>query len=306
MKEESGLQAAHPSSAGILLMTVAFAFFSVMDATAKFLSATLPPAMIVSGRYVFGALVIALAGLLIWGRGFLRTANLKMQLMRGLFMVLATLFNFIAVKYLQLAQTASLLFSTPLWVCLLSPMLLGEHVGWRRWLAVIAGFLGVLLVLRPGTDAFHPAMLLSLAAAFTLAFYQIFTRKVGTHDAAIASLFWGTAAGAILSLPLPVITGTITLPHGKEWLYLIGMASIGSMGHFLLVQAHRWADASLLAPFSYTQLFWMTLIGWLWFGDVPDLLTILGATLVAAAGLFVFHRERMIVRRLSAHRDSAS
>ena len=306
MKENDETQAGHPSSVGILLMTVAFVFFSVMDATAKFLSATLPPAVIVSGRYVFGALVIALAGLVIWGKGFLRTANLKMQLVRGLFMVLATLFNFIAVKYLQLAQTSSLLFSTPLWVCLLSPLLLGEHVGWRRWLAVLAGFLGVLLVLRPGTDAFHPAMLLSLAAAFTLSLYQIFTRKVGAHDAAIASLFWGTAAGAVLSLPLPVVTGAFALPQGLEWAYLIGMASIGSMGHFLLVQAHRLADASLLAPFSYTQLFWMILIGWLWFGDVPDLLTVLGALMVAGAGLFVFHRERVMARRLAEKKAAAS
>ncbi len=272
------------------MMISAFALFSVLDASAKHLVRTLPPGLVVAGRYAFGTAFIAIIGWTFWKSAMWRTAHLRLQLLRGALMVVATLLNFVAVKYLQLAQTSAILFSSPLWVCLLSPLLLGERVGWRRWSAVIVGFLGVMLVLRPGTDAFHPAMFLSLGAALTLAFYQILTRRVGGRDAAISSLFWSTAAGAVLSLPLLAVDPV--LPHGTEWAFLALAGLSGSAGHFLLAEAHRRADASLLAPFVYSQLGWMILIGWLWFGDVPDLWTVTGALVVAVAGLVVYYRER--------------
>ena len=276
--------------AGIALMVTAFALFTLLDASAKKLMPHLPAGVVVLGRYVFGVAAIVAFGWPVWKGAMWRTAHMRLQLLRGALMVAATLLNFLAVRYLQLAQTSAILFSAPLWVCALSPAILGEHVGWRRWVAVLAGFAGVMLVLRPGTAGFHPAMLLSLLAALTLAIYQILTRKVGGKDAAISSLLWSSASAMIFSIPL--LGFGAAWPAAWHWplLALAGLA--GSAGHFLLTEAHRRAPASLLAPFAYSQLGWMILIGWAWFGDVPDGWTIAGAFIVAAAGLFVWHRER--------------
>ena len=284
-------QPPHPSAAtGILLMVTAFALFSLLDASAKHLVGQLPPGVVVAGRYGMGVVAIVALGWPLWKGAMWRTAHLRLQVLRGALMTLATLLNFIAVKYLQLAQTSAILFSAPLWVCALSPLILGERVGWRRWAAVLAGFGGVLVVLRPGTADFHPAMFLSLGAAFVLAIYQILTRKVGGRDAAISSLLWSTLFGGLFSLPL--LAAGAAMPHGSQWLFLALAGLAGSAGHLLLTEAHRRADASLLAPFVYSQLGWMILIGWLWFDDVPDAWTLLGALIVAAAGLIVYHRER--------------
>jgi drug/metabolite transporter (DMT)-like permease len=280
---------------GILLMITAFALFSVLDASAKQLMPYLPAGVVVLGRYVAGVTIIAIIGWLGWKRAMWRTAHPRIQLLRGLLMTLATLFNFVAVKYLQLAQTSAILFSAPLWVCALSPLMLGETVGWRRWAAVLAGFAGVMVVIRPGLGGFHPAMLLSLAAALTLALYQILTRKVGGRDAAISSLLWSNVWALIFSIPL--LGAGAALPHGWQWGFLALAGLTGSLGHFLLTEAHRRADASLLAPFVYSQLGWMILIGWLWFSDIPDVWTLAGALIVAASGLFVYHRERAAARR---------
>jgi drug/metabolite transporter (DMT)-like permease len=299
----SGSGGADGASSGILLMLVAFMLFSVLDASAKHLVQWLPATVVVFGRYALGTLFIVLIGWPVWKGAMWRTASLRLQLLRGVFMVGATLLNFLAVRHLQLAQTSAILFTTPLWVCLFSPFLLGEHVGWRRWLAVLAGFAGVLLVLRPGTSAFHPAMFYSLAAALTLSFYQILTRRVGLRDAAISSLLWSTAAGAALSLPLALASPA--WPQGSQWFFLALAGLAGSAGHFLLAEAHRRADASLLAPFAYSQLVWMMLIGWLWFGDIPDAWTVAGALIVAAAGSFVFHRERLLARKDAKERPHA-
>ncbi len=283
---------------GIGLMITAFALFSVLDASAKHLVQFLPAGVVVLGRYVFGTAFIVAIGWPLRRGGLWRTAHLRLQLLRGALMVAATALNFLAVRHLQLAQTSAILFSSPLWVCALSPLLLGERVGWRRWAGVVAGFAGVLLVLRPGTQAFHPAMFLSLGAALTLAFYQIFTRKVGGRDAALSSLFLSSAAAMVLSTPL--LSFGAAWPHGAQWFFLALAGLAGSAGHLLLTEAHRRAPASLLAPFVYSQLGWMILVGWLWFGDVPDGWTLAGALVVAAAGLFVYYRERRAARALQA------
>ena len=283
---------------GIMLMLGAFATFATLDSTAKWLGQFLPIGEVALGRYAFGALFAALAGWLLFGKGFLRTGHPRLQVLRGVFMFGATYFNFMAVRYLQLAVTSAILFAAPLIVCALSPLVLGERVGWRRWAAVLAGFFGVLLIIRPGTAAFHPAMLLSIAAAFTLAAYQVLTRKVGGRDNPFSSVFWATLVGGVLSVPL-LATGTPVPDHAGLWLGLMWMGFAGTFGHVLLTEAHRRADASLLAPFAYSQMLWMVLIGWWWFGDVPDMPTIIGALIVAAAGLFVFYREQRLAMRLA-------
>lgn len=283
-----------PRLTGILLMMTAMVFFTLLDATAKHLVQSLPPVVAVFGRY-FVALGLSLAVILGKGGPELMVTNYpKLQVLRGLLLMASTALNFTAIVYLQLAQTAAIFFSIPLWVCALSVPILGEKVGMRRWIAVAIGFFGVLVIMRPGTGSFHWAMLLSVTASLCGAIYNIVTRKVGGRDRAETSLFYvGFVGAAAAALPLPLVWKT---PQGLEWLLLGWMGIAGTIGHFMLIQAHRLAPASALAPYMYTQIVWMIAVGYFIFGDVPDLWTLVGAAIVVASGLFVFAGEARSLR----------
>ena len=278
-----------PRIKGILLMVASMVIFTLLDAAAKHLVQTLPPAVAVFGRYLVAFVLSVLVIMRKGGPQLMATRYPALQALRGVMLMAATMLNFIAIMYLQLAQTAAIFFTIPLWVCALSVPILGEHVGLRRWIAVAVGFMGVLVIMRPGSDSFHWAMLLSIASSFCGAIYNIVTRKVGGRDRAETSLFYvglvGAAAGAV---PLPFVWQT---PQGMQWLLLGFIGLVGTIGHFMLIQAHRLAPASVLAPFMYTQIVWMILVGYLFFGDVPDFWTLAGAAIVVASGLFVFAGE---------------
>jgi drug/metabolite transporter (DMT)-like permease len=283
---------AHRRLVGIGLMVGAFAMFAMLDATAKYLVGFLGVGLVVFARYGFSLVFV---GLLVWqqgGAGLLVTGNGVLQVVRGLLLIVSTGTNFIALGYLQLAQTSSISFSNPLWVCALSPLLLGERVGPRRWFAVLVGFMGVLLIIQPGTVSFHWAMLLSLTSALSTALYQIATRRVGAEDRAITSLFYVSLVGSLAAAPLAPI-GWVT-PSLGQWGLMALMGFFGGFGHYMLTQAHRMAPAPVLSPFLYTQIIWMTLIGFVVFGDVPDIMTILGGSAVVASGLYVLYRERLV------------
>lgn len=283
---------------GIALMVAAVVIFALLDGLAKYVMQTLPPPVAVFFRYLV-ALVLSMAIIERTHRpAIIISRHPGWQIVRGLMLLASTYLNFAAITYLQLAQTAAISFTIPLWVCALSVPLLGEQVGLRRWAAVLAGFLGVLVIMRPGTMSFHWAMFMSLGAAFCGSIYNIATRKVGGRDRAETSLFYvGLVGSAVAVLPLP---WHWQMPHGIEWPILLAMGLSGGFGHFLLIQAHRLAPASTLAPFVYTQIVWMSLIGFIIFRDVPDLWTIIGAAMVIASGLFVFAGER------SPKRDAGS
>ncbi|WP_373505915.1 DMT family transporter [Aestuariivirga sp.] len=280
----------NPNVKGILLMAAAVLIFAVLDGLAKYVMQTLPPPVAVFFRYLI-ALLLAMGLIERTGRpAIIISRHIGLQFIRGLMLLASTVLNFIALTYLQLAQTAAISFTIPLWVCALSVPLLGEHVGIRRWLAVVVGFIGVLIIMRPGTMSFHWAMFLSLGATFCGSIYNIATRKVGGRDRAETSLFYVGLFGTLFAvLPLPWYW---EMPQGIEWNLLLGMGLAGGVGHFLLIQAHRLAQASVLAPFIYTQIIWMILIGFIVFRDVPDMWTLIGAAIVVASGLFVFARER--------------
>lgn len=274
----------------ILLLMGAMAVFTVLDTSAKYVSQSLPVLVGVFFRYGIG-FVLALA--VVWQAGgvrLMRTRHPVLQVLRGVLLLASTATNFLAMSYLQLAQTAAISFTIPLWVCALSVPLLGEHVGVRRWLAVIVGFLGVLIIMRPGSAEFHWAMLISLCNALLGAFYNIATRKVGGHDSTETSLFYVGLVGTLVSATtLPQVWQT---PQGFEWLLLLLMGLAGTAGHFMLIQAHRLAPASAIAPFIYTQIITMTISGALVFGQFPDGWTLVGAAIVVASGVYVFARER--------------
>lgn len=274
----------------ILLVLASMAVFTVLDATAKYLNQFLPLSVTVFFRYAI-ALVIAAALLLRrGGLSLLWTRHPFLQVSRGLFLLASTFANFFAMSYLQLAQTAAISFTVPLWVCALSVPLLGEKVGLRRWLAVLVGFCGVLVIMRPGSMDFHWAMLVSLLASLCGASYNLATRKVGGHDAAETSLFYVCIVGSIVATPSLALHWA--MPVGWQWLLLLVLGAAGAGGHLMLIEAHRKAPASALAPFIYSQIIWMTCAGVLVFGQWPDVWTVVGGLIVVASGIYVFGRER--------------
>ncbi len=273
----------------ILLAMVAMALFATLDATAKFVTHSLPVPVAVFFRY---AIALLLSGSLLWkagGPSFLATRHPGLHLVRGLLLLASTMGNFTAMQYLQLAQTGAIFFTIPLWVCALSVPLLGEHVGIRRWAAVLVGFCGVLVIMRPGSAGFHWAMLLALGNAMLGALYNIATRKVRS-DPAETSLFYLSLFGS-LGAVLPALHVWQT-PIDWQWLLLVILGVAGASGHFAIIAAHRLANATVLAPFTYTQIIWMTLFGYVLFGNVPDGYTLLGAVIVVASSIYIFARER--------------
>ena len=207
-----------PRIKGILLMVASMVIFTLLDAAAKHLVQTLPPAVAVFGRYLVAFVLSVLVIMRKGGPQLMATRHPALQALRGVMLMAATMLNFIAIMYLQLAQTAAIFFTIPLWVCALSVPILGEHVGLRRWIAVAVGFLGVLVIMRPGSDSFHWAMLLSIASSFCGSIYNIVTRKVGGRDRAETSLFYVGLVGALAgTIPLPFVWQT---PQGLQWLLL--------------------------------------------------------------------------------------
>ncbi len=284
---------------GIIMMIGAVAAFAVIDTSAKVLVAFMPPLMVVFARYTLALIYIVV--LMWWTGSFsLKTQHPWLQLLRGVMLLSTTMLNFVALQYLRLDQTSAIFFSNPLWVCALSPLLLGERIGPRRWAAVIVGFLGVILIIRPGADSFHWAMLLSVAVAVIAAMYQITTRKIGGRDPALVSLMLSTLVGASLSMPTGILQWQLP-PSGYLWLMLL-MGFAGSIGHHLLIRAHTIAPAPTLAPFVYTQIIWMIALGYLVFGDVPDAVTLAGAAIVVMSGLYVYYREQQVKARQAGTR----
>ena len=198
-----------------------------------------------------------------------------------------------ALRYLQLDEALAILFSTPFLVALLCGPLLGEWVGWRRWTAISVGFLGVLLVARPGFAGLHPAALLSLGSAVCYSLYVISTRVLARSDSSETTLFYSNLVGAVAMLP--VIPFVWTPPDNAFVMALMVLVgALGSGGHYLLIRGHRLAPASTLAPFIYTQMVWTTTLGFLVFGDVPHRWTIVGGLVVVSSGLYLLYRERQI------------
>lgn len=277
---------------GIALMCGAVACFSVLDTGAKYLSGHMDVLQVVWVRYT-AAFLLTLAisnpvrtpRLMVTGRPWL-------QVGRALLLLGSTTSNFLALQYLQLDQALAITFSAPFLVAVLSGPLLGEWVGWRRWAAIGVGFLGVLVVTRPGFGGIHPAALLSFTNALCLALYGIATRVLARTDSNLTTLFYSNAVGAVLMLPILPLVWTNPGSPGLILLMLM-VGALGSLGHYLLIAGHRLAPASLLAPFVYTQIAWVVVLGYVVFGDVPNGWTLAGAALAVGSGLYILHRERL-------------
>jgi len=284
---------------GIALMCAAVTCFALLDATAKFLNLHMNTLEVVWARYT-GAFVFPFMLSNPWTRPeLLITRRLGMQIGRSVLLLASTLCNFVALRYLQLDQALALSFSTPFFVAALSGPILGEWVRWRRWTAIGVGFLGVLVVIRPGTGSIHPAAALSLSAALCYALYAITTRILARTDSNLTTLFYSNVVGALALIP--VLPFVWTTPHDPLIIGLMFAAgALGAFGHYLLIAAHRLAPAAVLSPFIYTEIVLVIILGFVVFGDLPNRWTLAGASIVIASGLYMLHRER--IRRRNSYR----
>ncbi|SEG53143.1 Permease of the drug/metabolite transporter (DMT) superfamily [Bosea lathyri] len=274
------------------LMCVAVICFSLLDTSAKWLGGSMDPLQVVLARYA-GSMAMVLALFNPWSRpGVLRTKRPWLQAGRSLLLLGSTALNFIALQYLQLAETVSIMFATPLLVALVSGPMLGEWPGPRRLAAIAVGFIGVLVITRPGFGGMHPAALLSVIGCFCYAFYSLSTRVLSAYDSSETTMIYSGVAGTLVMLPLlPWIWTTPQTP--LPWLLMLATGALGGFGHWLLILAHRLAPATVLAPFIYSQIIWMIALGYLVFGQLPDRWTFIGTAIVIASGLYLLYRERV-------------
>lgn len=285
--------------AGIAMMCGAVALFAALDAIAKYLGRHMDPLQVTGMRFISGFVIALMIFNPLTRPGLLKTRQPGLQAIRGLFFVSTTIFNFLAFRYLQLDEALAIMFSTPFLVAIAAGPLLGEWVGWRRWTAIAVGFLGVLVVIRPGVGGgMQWAALLSVAAAIFYAAYGISTRMVSRTDPSETTLFYGNFVG--MAVMLPILPFVWTTPSLTDLAMLVAVGALGSAGHYLLIAGHRRAPASVLSPFIYTQLIWASTLGFLVFGDVPTRWTLIGGAIVVASGLYLIHRERVVTGRVVA------
>jgi drug/metabolite transporter (DMT)-like permease len=264
----------------------------------------LPPIEIAWLRFLVFALIMVPA--MVPGSPLfaMRTSRVGLQLMRGAALLGSSLFFITGLRYLPIAEASATGFVAPLFVTALSIVFLSEKVGVRRWLATATGLLGVLIILRPGTGAFHAAAFFPIISALAWAVTLIMTRMMSGREHAITIMTYSSIAGvAILSVLVPFVW---IAPTWQAVMFgiLIGVAS--TAGQWIVVLAFRYADASVLAPFSYTQLVWVSTLGFLIFGEVPDAWTVVGAAFIVASGLYTAHRERVRRSQLLALEGESS
>jgi len=288
---------------GILLLCIGYQIVPIMDAIAKYLADHYPVLQIVWARYFFHLLL--LLPLVLWrhGRGLLRLPHQGLQLLRGALLVLATICFFSALKLLPLADTLAITFVSPMIVTLLAPLLLREQVGWRRLCAVAAGFLGALVIVRPGFASVGLGTLGALGAATFYAGYILATRRLAGNAPPLVTLTYTAVVGAV-AMSVAMLLGGKSVwvwPDAEGLGLMTGIGLCASVGHFLVIKAYDYAEASLLAPFGYSEMFMTATLGYLVFGDFPDGWTWLGIAIIVASGIYITVREqRLRVTRASA------
>lgn len=277
----------------------------VMDTFAKILGDTVSPMQVTWGRFFFQALFMGITIIALYGPGpgfrLLRPKRPIVHAVRGLLLAIATTFFFFSLLYLPLADSVAIFFVQPMVLTVLSAVFLGETIGWHRKSAVAIGFLGALLIIKPGSDSFSMEALLPIAAAFFFSGYLVVTRAVANIDHPMTMQFF-SGIGATIALTLALIPGTISSNdlwgaqqlNTLEWAYLTGIGLIAAFGHLLVVIAVNRAPASVLAPFGYVEILAATLLGLLIFGDWPDNLSWLGISIIVFSGLYVFVREQRL------------
>lgn len=261
----------------------------VNDAIAKWLTAHYDLLQIVFMRYSLALPMVAVVVLSIGGPNFLQSRHLPIHALRGLLLVGAAYSFFFALKYLPLAEATSLIFAAPIFITALSVPLLGEHVGWRRWAAVVTGFVGVLIIVRPGGAAFQPASLIVVGTAMLYAIIMISVRWIDRAEHFWTMMIYMAFFPSLFSgLIVPLVW---QMPQWQHLPLIFGMAVFGTLGMTLISHAFRLAPAAIVAPFDYTALIWASLLGWLLWEEIPTIWTYLGAAVIITSGLYIVIRE---------------
>ena len=268
-----------------------------MDGIAKYLSTEIHFVQVVWGRYFFMLLVSFPLALIFFRKEIKFPQSISVQLFRSFFLFLSTVFFFYAISIISLAEALTLAFISPIIVTILSIFFLNEKVGIHRWTAVIIGFLGVLVIIRPGFLEINITSLSALAAGITYAFYIIYTRKLSFTDSAIVTLLFTGVVGCIfISIIVPFYWTNL---DARELLLLISLASIGMLGHFLIILSLRLGEASKLAPLGYFEISTNILVGYAFFGDLPDLWIYSGLSLIVFSGIYIFMRENKDSKKIN-------
>ena len=279
---------------GIFLMVITTIVFASQDGLSKYLATEYNVYMVVMIRYwFFAAFVMTISSRKPGGvKQVAKTKTPLLQIFRSLILVAEMCVTILAFTLLGLAETHAIFASYPLIIAMLSGPILGEHVGWRRWLAICVGFFGILIILNPGNGIFSPYALVPLAGAILFALYGLLTRYAGQYDKSSTSFFWTGTVGCIAMTAIglnfwdPVSQG--------DWSIMLILSASGMLGHFLLIKCYEVAEASAVQPFAYLQLIWASIIGIIIFGEQITTNVFIGACIIVGAGLFTLWRGRKV------------
>ena len=279
---------------GILLMIITTIVFASQDGLSKYLATEYNVYMVVMIRYwFFAAFVISMSSRRTGGiKRVAKTKSPILQIFRSVILVAEMCITILAFTLLGLAETHAIFASYPLIIAMLSGPILGEYVGWRRWLAISVGFIGILIILNPGNGIFSPYALVPLAGAILFALYGLLTRYVGQYDNSSTSFFW---TGVVGSIAMTVVGLNFWDPVSKsDWSIMLLLSASGVVGHYLLIKCYEVAEASTVQPFAYLQLIWASMIGIIIFGEQITTNVLIGACIIVGAGLFTLWRERKV------------
>ncbi|MDC3127985.1 DMT family transporter [Paracoccaceae bacterium] len=279
---------------GILLMVTTTIVFASQDGLSKYLATEYNVYMVVMIRYwFFAAFIMTISSRKPGGvKQVAKTKTPLLQIFRSLVLVAEMCVTVLAFTLLGLAETHAIFASYPLIIAMLSGPILGEHVGWRRWLAICVGFFGILIILNPGNGIFSPYALVPLAGAILFALYGLLTRYAGQYDKSSTSFFWTGTVGCIA---MTAIGLNFWDPVSQaDWSIMLILSASGMLGHFLLIKCYEVAEASAVQPFAYLQLIWASLIGVIIFGEKITTNVLIGACIIVGAGLFTLWRERKV------------
>ncbi|MGY8991436.1 MAG: DMT family transporter [Rhodospirillales bacterium] len=275
---------------GILWMILSCVFLASVNVFAKTLTSDYAIPQVLWARYVFHLMILVL----IFGSGILhtlKTDHFGMQASRSGLMIIAAACYFTGISMIALADASAIMFIVPIIVTAVSAPFLGERIGLRRWLGVLCGLLGALIIIRPGTGMMQTGALFMIGASISQAFYQILTRRVSDTDSPSTSLIYAALGGGIvLSAIVPFYW---IQPDLKSWIFMILLGLCAGAGHFAMIKAYTAAPAPTVAPYFYTHLIWSTIFGYSFFGDLPDLWTLTGAGVIVTSGLYIYHREKL-------------
>lgn len=279
-----------PVLRSLLLMTLGVALLTANDAASKYLVQSFPVGQVIGLRQA-ATLLVLIPYVMVFSRwSALRVVDWPGQFGRGLLFIIGSVFIVWSLAELPLATAITMLFASPIFMALLSAPLLGERIGRHRWIAVAGGFAGVLIILRPGAESFQWALLLPLAAAMINALRDVLTRRLSRTETSIAILFWSNIilmAGGFSTLPFgwrPV--------DGHAGLWFLAAGIFNGSAHFLIIEALRTGEASVLAPIRYTALLWAALIGFVVWGELPELWLWAGAAVIVGSSLYMIRGER--------------